>query len=210
MKRKWPCGVTTSVSIASRVVPATSLTMTRGSPTIALKSEDLPALGRPTMATGTVSAPSPSPSSAASLARKLLEQVVEQVADAQAVDRRDGHGFAQPEPVEVGRSALCAGSSSLLAMSTTGTPARRSTAAISWSSATVAGAAVDHEEHEVGLRRRPPRPARGSARRRARPRSCRSRPCRPRRCAVRPIRPRRLCGRESRRASRGRPWCASR
>ena len=38
--------------MASRVVPAISLTMVRGSPTMALKSDDLPALGRPTMATG--------------------------------------------------------------------------------------------------------------------------------------------------------------
>ena len=38
--------------MASRVVPAISLTMVRGSPTMALNSDDLPALGRPTMATG--------------------------------------------------------------------------------------------------------------------------------------------------------------
>ena len=40
------------VSMASRVVPAISLTIVRGSPAMALNSDDLPAFGRPTMATG--------------------------------------------------------------------------------------------------------------------------------------------------------------
>ena len=35
------------VSIASRVVPAISLTITRSSPNIALTSEDFPTFGRP-------------------------------------------------------------------------------------------------------------------------------------------------------------------
>ena len=41
-----------TLSMASRVVPASSLTMVRVSPAMALNSDDLPALGRPTMATG--------------------------------------------------------------------------------------------------------------------------------------------------------------
>ena len=45
-------GLDDVVSMESRVVPAISLTITRVSPAMALKSDDLPALGRPTMATG--------------------------------------------------------------------------------------------------------------------------------------------------------------
>ena len=65
MKRKRPDSVSITLSMASRVVPAISLTIVRVSPAMALNSEDLPALGRPTMATGVSAGPaSSSPSSA--------------------------------------------------------------------------------------------------------------------------------------------------
>ena len=53
MRVKAPSGASRSVSMASRVVPATLLTMTRSSPMRAFTSVDLPTLGRPTMATRT-------------------------------------------------------------------------------------------------------------------------------------------------------------
>lgn len=46
-----PSGSTISVSTASLVVPDMSLTMARGTPVMAFTREDLPTLGRPTIAT---------------------------------------------------------------------------------------------------------------------------------------------------------------
>ena len=94
MKQTGPSGVSTTVSMASRVVPGMSCTMERSSPSSRLKSVDLPTLGRPMMATrgplpgataSAVSAPS-SPASArdavAPLAapREQAHHLVEQVA----------------------------------------------------------------------------------------------------------------------------------
>ncbi len=48
--RSGPSGVSTMVSMASRVVPGSSWTTLRSSPTSRLKRVDLPTLGRPTIA----------------------------------------------------------------------------------------------------------------------------------------------------------------
>ena len=51
MKRIGPSSVSTTVSIASRVVPGMSCTTARSSPISRLNSVDLPTFGRPTIAT---------------------------------------------------------------------------------------------------------------------------------------------------------------
>ncbi len=52
--RKGTPSRSTTMSTASRVVPATSLTMERVRPAMRLTSDDLPTLGRPMMAMLTV------------------------------------------------------------------------------------------------------------------------------------------------------------
>ena len=61
--------ITACASIASRVVPGISVTIARSVPSSALKSEDLPALGRPAM---TSSAPSRSRSPSGAVFRRSL------------------------------------------------------------------------------------------------------------------------------------------
>ncbi len=69
IKRKFCPSVVTGVSIASLVVPATSLTIERVSPTNVLKIDDLPTLGRPIIATLiTSSSASPDEASTGNLA----------------------------------------------------------------------------------------------------------------------------------------------
>ena len=88
-----------TVSIASRVVPGTSETITRSWPTSAFRSDDLPTFGRPRMATRIASSPTgarPSPGS-------RVDDLVEQVAGAVTVQRRQRQRVAQAEPVELER-----------------------------------------------------------------------------------------------------------
>ena len=85
------------MSIASRVVPATSETITRSSPRKRFTSEDLPTFGRPITARRIVSV------SGFDLAlREQLHDAVEQVARAEPLGGRDGHRVTEPEAVEVG------------------------------------------------------------------------------------------------------------
>ena len=85
------------VSIASRVVPAMSETITRSRPRNALTSEDLPTFGRPITASRTRS----SSASALLVLGQQLDEPVEQVAGAEALGGGDGDRLAQPEAVEV-------------------------------------------------------------------------------------------------------------
>ncbi len=95
-------------STLSRVVPASSNTTERSSPTNALKIDDLPTFGRPTRANfGSGCAPRPRRPRSRSLG-KQLHQPVEQVAGAAAVEGRDGNGLAEPERVEGGHLGLLA------------------------------------------------------------------------------------------------------
>ena len=87
-------------SIASRVVPATSETITRSAPRNRLTSEDLPTFGRPITARRTAS--SSGPALVAGLRRKL-DEPVEQVAGPEPLRGRHRHRLAQPERVELGR-----------------------------------------------------------------------------------------------------------
>ena len=58
MNRIGPSSVSTTVSIASRVVPGMSCTTARSSPISRLNSVDLPTFGRPTIATPGIGGPS--------------------------------------------------------------------------------------------------------------------------------------------------------
>ncbi len=135
MKRKVPSCVVTAVSMASRVVPAISLTMVRGSPTMALNSDDLPALGRPTMATGisagaSLAAASPGRSAPVSSTSRSSSSAVPRPCVELTIS-----GSPKPSWYSSWAALTAPGSSILLAASTTGTRRRRSTSAISKSSA---------------------------------------------------------------------------
>ncbi len=93
-----------SVSIASRVVPARSETITRSLPRKALTSEDLPTLGRPITAMRTGS----SPRAAGGQLAERLDDPVEQVAGAEPVRGRDRDRLAEAELVELGGDVLVA------------------------------------------------------------------------------------------------------
>ena len=93
-----------TVSIASRVVPGTSETITRSRPTSRLRSDDLPTFGRPRIATRIASVP---------IATSLVpgqarDDLVEQVAGAVTVQARERPRVAEPEPVEDGRVGVAA------------------------------------------------------------------------------------------------------
>ena len=90
--------------MASRVVPATESTTMRSSPMMALRREDLPTLGRPTMAVRTTS----SSSSAGSVSGRMLGDRVEQLLRGQAVGGGDGDHLPYREAVEVGDPVLAA------------------------------------------------------------------------------------------------------
>src|ERR1700690_1394937 len=124
-----------SVSIASRVVPARSETITRSDPRKALTSEDLPALGRPITATRVGCSPSPagalSPSSSTTRSSRspLPRPCVAETAN------------GSPSPSLWSSAVRCSssGRSTLLATARTGT------------SAPPPGAGVGDQDHEVGL-----------------------------------------------------------
>jgi len=134
--KRAPPGPTTSVSTASRVVPATGDTIDRSAPASALSRLLLPTLGRPMMATATGA----SPAAAASSGR----------AGGSAATRRSSRS-PEPEPLmadtatgsrpSAQKSAACTSASAtfshLLTASSTGVPGcvRRSQAAISSSAA---------------------------------------------------------------------------
>ena len=86
-----------TVSIVSRVVPGTSETITRSSPTSAFRSDDFPTFGRPRIATRIAS----SPTIPSSRPGSRDDDVVEQVARPVAVERGERHRVAEPEPVEL-------------------------------------------------------------------------------------------------------------
>ena len=86
-------------SIASRVVPATSLTITRSDFRNLLTSEDLPTFGRPISARRIVSSSSgsKSPSGSSAITRSSRSPVPEPLRGA------DGHRLAETQAVELGR-----------------------------------------------------------------------------------------------------------
>ena len=155
--------------MASRVVPGRSLTMVRGSPMTALKSDDLPALGRPTMTTGSGSSESLVRAGVARRAEMgdLLHDEVQQVAGAGAVQRRDRHRLADAELVEVGVDGDAGRVVELVGHEQDG----YAHAAQHLGDLVVAGqrpaARVDHEEHQVGVLHGGQHLAGGSRRRRA-------------------------------------------
>ncbi len=86
------------MSIASRVVPARSETITRSSPTKRLTSDDLPTLGRPITARRTASSALdelPSGSGPAATIRSSRSP------GAEPLGRGDGDRVAQPQRVEL-------------------------------------------------------------------------------------------------------------
>ena len=95
----WRPSSSIGVSIASRVVPARSSTITRSWPSSRFTSDDLPTFGRPISASRT----GVSSSSSDSRLRQPLGDQVEQVAGAEALRGRHGQRIAEAEPVELGR-----------------------------------------------------------------------------------------------------------
>ena len=155
-----PSSVSTSVSIASRVVPAMSCTTERSSPTSRLNSVLLPTFGRPTIATR--GAPmrrrrpqsrrlvSPRSRWARGLVGEPFDHDVEQVAGTSSVQCADREWIAEPEreelPEVVSRRLL----SALLATTITSCWPRRSQSATSVVFHE-ADRRIDDEQHEVGL-----------------------------------------------------------
>ena len=135
------------VSIVSRVVPGTSATIVRSSPTSLLKSDDLPTFGRPRIATRIAS----SGRGPRGLDRQAVEDLVEQVAGVRAVQARDRERVAEAERVELEGEVVWPGSSILFASTSTCFFAPRRISASSSSPGRDALPRVDDEEHEVGL-----------------------------------------------------------
>ena len=133
------------VSIASRVVPATSVTITRSSPSSRFTSEDLPTFGRPIRASRVACS-----SSLSARSGQALDDQVEQVARAEALGGRHRHRVAEAEPVELApRAPVWRASSTLLAATITGTPPPRSSLRQLGVAGTQARAGVHHEQREV-------------------------------------------------------------
>ena len=85
------------MSTASRVVPGTSETITRSSPTSAFRSEDLPTFGRPRIATRIAS----SPDRRLVRPREPRHDLVEKISRAVTVERGERDRVAEPESVEL-------------------------------------------------------------------------------------------------------------
>jgi hypothetical protein len=119
-----------SMSIASRVVPATSETITRSWPRNALTSDDLPTFGRPMMASRTRSSSSagePSSGGSSSTRRSSRSPVPSPCAAETAI------GSPSPSAWNSCASGMSPGASILLATTITGTSPRRRMFATSWS-----------------------------------------------------------------------------
>ncbi len=115
------------VSIESRVVPATGLTIVRSVPSSAFSSDDLPTFGRPRIAIrGNSSALVPSPASPAWAVMRSSRSPVPRPWVAETA-------IGSPSPSELSSAArwTSAGLSTLLATTTTGCDADRSSAATS-------------------------------------------------------------------------------
>ena len=181
MKHTGPSGVSTTVSMASRVVPGMSCTMERSSPRSRLKSVDLPTFGRPTMATrgsrigalgqaGLASAPA-RPCRPPSLGDgSAADDLVEEVTGAPPVQGADRERVAHPQ-----RDELPGGRLPVLVVDLVHDQAHRRAGRCRM---TLAAAQVllgdpvvdvDHHQHDVGLGERPARPARSPWRRARRP-----------------------------------------
>ena len=126
-RRRRP-STSSSVSIASRVVPATSETITRSRPRNALTSEDLPTFGRPITASRTRSSSSSGPSSSAGSSSTIRSSRSPVPSPCAA---ETGIGSPSPSPWKSCASGMSRGESILFAASTTGTPPRRRMSAIS-------------------------------------------------------------------------------
>ena len=119
-----------TVSIASRVVPGTSETMTRSSPTSRFRSEDLPTFGRPRMATRTAaSSTSGGRSGASSRSRSTTSSRRSPVPCPWRLEI--ANGSPRPSRWNTWITSSRAGSSTLFATSSTGLRERRSRSAIS-------------------------------------------------------------------------------
>ena len=163
------------VSIASRVVPATSETITRSRPRKRVDERGLAdvrapdhrqADGRPPRAPRLV------------VGRQQLDEAVEQVAGAEPLRRRDRPAARRARGCRSrATSATSRGESILLAASTTGTPPRRSISATSASPARIPARASTTSSDDVGVGERLARPGRWieTRERRRRPRGRRRR-----------------------------------
>ena len=136
------------MSIASRVVPAMSETITRSSPSSAFTSDDLPTFGRPITARRRRRRP-PRP-------RRDVGQVLGDASSrspaAEPLRGRHRDRVAQAERVELGRRRRCrATSSTLLAATSTGTVGAAQLGGQLGVAGAQAGARVDHQHDDRGL-----------------------------------------------------------
>src|SRR5215218_6576558 len=116
-----------TVSIASRVVPGTSETITRSSPSSAFSRLDLPTFGRPRTATRIAS----SPTSCGPLPGSIVTTASSRSPVPWPCWAESGTGSPSPSRWNSKASASCRGSSILLASKSTGLRARRRIAASS-------------------------------------------------------------------------------
>ena len=139
------------VSIASRVVPGTSETIARSSPSSALSSELLPTFGRPMIA----SASSPSCVAFGASGGKQLDDAVEQVAGAFAVDRRNRNRLAKAQARRIRRAPTHSafGDSDLLATSDDRAALATQNLRDVFVERMQAGLRVDDEDDDVGFLR---------------------------------------------------------
>ena len=136
-----------TVSIVSRVVPGTSETMTRVSPSSAFRSDDLPTFGRPRIATRIASSPtipSSRPGSCATTSSSRSPVPWPWRAES-------GTGSPSPSRWNSTASRSRRGSSILFASTITGLPETRRIVASSSSPGRDPGPSVDDEEDEIGL-----------------------------------------------------------
>jgi hypothetical protein len=142
------------MAIRSRVIPASGPVSRRSSPNSALISVDLPAFGRPTIASLSGAALTASSSSGSKERipppHPLREgrQRLEQVAHAFAMFGADGHGFAHAKAEGFVQTTLTRAPFGLVGARITGTGCSRNQRAIS-SSSGVIPARVHHEQRDI-------------------------------------------------------------
>ena len=134
------------VSIASRVVPATGVTITRSSPSSLLTSDDLPTFGRPISASRVASSASSRRPRAGARRSGRAGRRCRGPAWPRRPSGRPGRARRTRPPAPPG-----AASSTLLAATITGTGPPRSSRASSASPGAQPRASVDHEHGEIGL-----------------------------------------------------------
>ena len=140
MKRTGPCGVSTMVSIVSRVVPGRSCTTARSSPVRRLNSVDLPTFGRPTRVTPTTRGSPPSGSTSVGTSSTTSGRAATMRSSMSPAPRpcRALTGIGSPRPSDMSSHIddSCTRSSTLLAIRITGLSVPRRRVA-TWASASV-------------------------------------------------------------------------